>query len=306
MKLYFAPMEGITPYTFRNTHDEVFGGCDEYFAPFIVPSENERISRKTIRDIIKDNNSVKVRAQVLCSSGEAFVQFADRIKYAGFDEVNLNLGCPSGTVVKKGRGAGGLKDTEELDRLLDYIFSHTNAKVSIKTRTGFYSHDEFDGIMDVFNKYPINELIIHPRVREEYYKGVPNMQTFDRAYQGSPLKICYNGNIFTAEDYRKIVADYPNISGVMIGRGAIINPAIFREIRGGKPLSKDEILRFSRLLEERYMTVLKSEVYTLHRLKEIWIFIMQNFPEEKKILKAVKKSNRLTDLNSAIDMLPEF
>lgn len=306
MKLYFAPMEGITAYTFRNTHAQIFGGCDEYFAPFIVPSENERISRKTLRDIIKDNNTVNLRAQVLCSSGKAFVQFAERVKYAGFDEVNLNLGCPSGTVVKKGRGAGALKDLDALDRTLDYIFSNTTTKVSVKTRTGFYSHEEFDEIMKVFNRYPIYELIIHPRVREEYYKGVPNMQTFDRAYHGSPLDICYNGNIFSVEDYKKIAEKYPKLSGVMIGRGAIANPAIFREIRGGKSLTTGELVAFSELLEKRYMEVLKSEVYTIHRLKEIWIFIMQNFPEEKKILKAIKKSNKLSDLNSAISMLPEL
>lgn len=306
MKLYFAPMEGITAYLFRNTHAEVFGGCDEYFAPFIVPSEDERISRKTLRDIIKENNNVKVRAQVLCNSGKALLQFAERIKYAGFDEVNLNLGCPSGTVVKKGRGAGALKDTEALDRLLNYVFLNTTTKISIKTRTGFYSHEEFDEIMKVFNQYPISELIIHPRIREEYYKGVPNMQTFDKAYNSSPLNICYNGNIFSAGDYEKIVEKYPKLSGVMIGRGAIANPAIFREIKGGKPLSTEEIIYFSRLLEKRYMELLKSEAYTLHRLKEIWIFIMQNYPEEKKILKAIKKSNKLSDFNNAIDTLPKL
>ena len=306
MKLYFAPMEGITSYTFRNTHDEIFGGCDEYFAPFIVPSENERISRKTLRDIIKDNNRVPLRAQVLCSSGKAFVQFAERVKYAGFDEVNLNLGCPSGTVIKKGRGAGALKDLDALDSMLSYIFANTNAKVSVKTRTGFYSHEEFDEIMKVFNRHPICELIIHPRVREEYYKGVPNIQTFDRAYNNSSLPICYNGNIFSKEDYERIVEKYPNLSGVMIGRGAIINPALFREIKGGSPLTTEELLTFSRLLETRYMEVLKSEAYTIHRLKEIWIFIMQNFPEGKKILKAIKKANKLTDLNSAIENLPKL
>ncbi|MBR6524071.1 MAG: tRNA-dihydrouridine synthase family protein [Clostridia bacterium] len=306
MKLYFAPMEGITSYTFRNTHAEIFGGCDEYFAPFIVPSENERISRKTLRDIIKENNRVPLRAQVLCSSGKAFVQFAERVKYAGFDEVNLNLGCPSGTVVKKGRGAGALKDTDALDEMLDYIFSNTTAKVSVKTRTGFYSHEEFDEIMRVFNRYPICELIIHPRVREDFYKGSPNMEAFDRAYRTSPLDICYNGDVFSKEGYEKIAERYPKLTGVMIGRGAIINPALFREIKGGKKLATDELLTFSRLLEKRYMEVLKCEAYTIHRLKEMWIFVMQNFPEEKKILKAIKKANKLSDLNSAIEMLPEL
>ena len=218
MKLYFAPMEGITAYTYRNTHAEIFGGCDRYFAPFIVPSESERISRKTLRDIIKDNNSVDLCPQVLCNSAEAFINFANRIRYAGFNEVNLNLGCPSGTVVKKGRGAGTLKDTEALDRFFDKVFSETNIKISVKTRAGYLSHDEFDDILKVYNKYPVDELIIHPRVREEFYSGVPNMDTFDKAYNGSELKLCYNGNIYTKEDFEKIEAKYPKLSSVMIGR----------------------------------------------------------------------------------------
>jgi len=306
MNLYFAPMEGITTYTYRNLHAELFGGCDEYFAPFIVPTDNERISRKTLRDIISENNIVKITPQVLCSSGEAFAEFVKKIKEIGFDEVNINFGCPSGTVVKKSRGAGALKDTASLDSFLDCIFSLTDIKISIKTRTGFYSQNEFDDILRVYNKYPITELIVHPRVREDYYKGEPDMQTFEKAYNTSPSRVCYNGNIFSVEDYENIVNKYPDLNSVMIGRGAIMNPAIFREIKGGSPLKTKELISFSNFLEEKYLKLLGSEVYTLHRLKEIWIYSMMNFPEEKKILKVVKKSNKLSDLNNAVNCLPEL
>lgn len=306
MKLYFAPMEGITPYIFRNTHAEVFGGCDEYFAPFIVPSDNEKITRKTLRDIVKENNTVKIKPQVLCSSTKAFLKFVNKVKEIGFDEVNLNFGCPSGTVVKKNRGAGALKDTFALDKFLNSIFSAADIKISIKTRAGFYSHDEFDRILSIYNKYPVTELIFHPRVREEYYGGIPNMQTFDKAYYNTSLKLCYNGDIYSKEDYERILPDYPDLNSVMIGRGAVKNPAIFREIKGGEPLKTEELIFFSKLLEERFMKLLGSEVYTLHRLKEMWLYAMQNFPLEKKIFKAIKKSNRISDLNSAICYLPEL
>ena len=306
MNLYFAPMEGITTYTYRNAHAEVFGMCDEYYAPFIVPTDNERISRKTLRDILKENNSTKLKPQVLCSSAAAFLEFTKKLMDLGFDEVNLNLGCPSGTVVKKSRGAGALKDPDALDRFLDSIFSTAEVKISVKTRAGFYGHDEFDKLLEIYNKYPITELMIHPRVREEYYNGFPNMQTFEKAYYGSELKLCYNGNIYTKDDYERIGSEYPKLNSVMIGRGAIKNPAIFREIRGGAPLKTGELVSFSKLLEERFLELLGSEINTLHRLKEIWMHAMQNFPEEKKILKAVKKSNRLLDLNNALCCLPEL
>jgi len=306
MNLYFAPMEGITGYVYRNTHAELFGMCDRYFAPFIVPTENERISRRTLRDIIKENNTAPIIPQVLCSNETAFLEFTKKLQTLGFEEVNLNLGCPSGTVVKKRRGAGALKDPEELDRFLASIFSKTDLKISVKTRAGFTDHAEFDTLLGIYNQYPIKELILHPRVREEFYKGESNMQTFAKAYCGAKSPLCYNGNIETVADYQRIVAEYPNVSSVMIGRGAITNPAIFREIQGGPPLKTKELLVFSGLLEERYLKLLESEVYTLHRLKELWLYAVQNFPEEKKIMKAIKKANSLSDLNGAIHCLPEL
>ncbi len=306
MKLYFAPMEGITGYIYRNTHAEFFGMCDLYFAPFLVPTENERISNRTLRDILPENNAAPIMPQVLCSSGQAFLEFSKKLCALGYDAVNLNLGCPSGTVVKKKRGAGALRDLTFLKEFLDALFACSGIRISVKTRAGFYAHEEFDEILRIYNQYPISELIVHPRVREEYYQGVPNMSTFDTAYYGSSLKLCYNGNIETVQDYERIIKEYPNLNSVMIGRGAIRNPAIFREIQGGPPLRTKELLAFSGVLEERYLKLLQSEVYTLHRMKEIWLYAIQNFPEETKILKAIKKANRLADLNRAIHCLPEL
>lgn len=307
MKLYFAPMEGITTYTYRNAHNELFGGCDAYFAPFIVPAENERISRRTMRDIAPEYNRVeKLIPQVMCNSAESFDKFIVKLKELEYTELNLNLGCPSGTVVKKGRGAGALKELYTLDKLLDSIYSQNDIKVSIKTRAGFYDHSEFDDLLRIYNKYPASLLIIHPRVREEYYKGVPNVDTFERAYNGTDLPLCFNGNINTVNDYLEIAGKFPKLDSVMIGRGAIANPAIFREIKGGVPLKTEELVAFSCLLEERYMQLLQSERYTLHRLKELWIYAIQNYPEEKKIAKAIKKAEKLCDINSAISCLPEL
>ena len=306
MNLYFAPMEGITTYTYRNTHYELFGGCDEYFAPFIVPTDNERLSMKTLRDIKAENNIVKPSAQVMCTTGTAFCEFVKKVKPLGFTKVNLNLGCPSGTVVKKQRGSGALKDTNALDRFFDYVFDNADIEVTVKTRAGFYSHDEFPVLYNIFSKYPIKELIIHPRVREEYYRGVPNMETYDFAYRNKTHSLCYNGNIFTGHEYEEFIQKYPLTDSVMIGRGAVRNPAIFREIKGGGALKTQELINFSNILEKRYYKLLQSERYTLHRLKEIWIYSITNYPNEIKIAKAIKKSNKLSELNSAINCLPEL
>ncbi|MBQ4145774.1 MAG: tRNA-dihydrouridine synthase, partial [Clostridia bacterium] len=143
MKLYFAPLEGITTFTYRNTHFEMFGGCDEYFSPFLTPTDNERLSAKTMRDILPEKNTVNLRVQCLANSGEAFINLVEKISRYGYNEVNLNLGCPSGTVVKKSKGSGALRNLDQLYSFLDYIYSHSKMDISIKSRTGFSSHTEF-------------------------------------------------------------------------------------------------------------------------------------------------------------------
>ncbi len=301
MNLYFAPLEGITTYTYRNTHAEMFGGCDAYFAPFITPSDIERVSIRSFRDLMPDKNvGVELKAQVLTSQAESFLKFADKAKEIGFREININLGCPSGTVVKKGRGSGFLRDPEGLDKFFYEVFSKTDVTVSVKTRIGFDSGDEMERLMEIYNKYPISLLTIHPRARMDFYGGMPDMKVFDMAYNMSKNKVCYNGNVFTKEEYEDIIQKYPNLGGVMFGRGAVKNPAIFREIRGGKKLSIEELKEFTERLIKNYNGVLKSDYFTLGKLKEIWMYIMWDYPEEKKVLKAIKKSSKLSDLTGAI------
>lgn len=295
IRLYFAPMEGITTYTYRNTHNEFFGGCNAYFAPFISPSENERVSERHFRDILPENNKgITLVPQTLTNKSEYVLMFEKQLEKIGYGEFNINLGCPSGTVVKKGKGAGFLKDTDGLDAFLEEIFDKKSMKISVKTRIGYSSGDEMGKLTEIYNKYHFDKLIIHPRVREAMYTGVPDMEAFKKAYESSKNKVCYNGNIFCREDYEKIKDEF-NLDEIMIGRGAIANPAIFREIKGGRKLETKELAEFTQLLAERYMNILKSEVFTLKKLKEIWMYMLWNFPENKKFTKAVKKTNSLAD-----------
>ena len=301
IKLYFAPMEGITSYTYRNVHNEMFGGCDVYYAPFISPSENERISERHFRDILPENNKeVTLIPQTLTNRADHFLMFQTQAEKIGYDEVNLNLGCPSGTVVKKGKGSGFLKEPEKGDVFLDEIFQQNKGKISVKTRLGYYDGDEMEKLTEIYNKYDMEELIIHARVREALYKGEPDMKSFKKAYESSKNKVCFNGNIFTKEAYEKLIDEYKGIESVMIGRGAIANPAIFREIKGGAKLENKELVDFTYLLAERYMQVLKSQVFTLRKLKEIWVYILWNFPNDKKFSKAIMKTNSLDDFKQII------
>ncbi len=307
MNLYFAPLEGITTLIYRNAHAKMFGGVDFYYAPFISPSEQDKVNKKGIKDILPELNcGNNLRAQVLTADSAAFLKFAEKIKAIGYDQVNINIGCPAGTVVKKGRGAGFLRNPEGMERFFDEIFTENKIKVSVKTRIGYFSGDEMKRLMEIYNKYPLELLIIHPRTREMLYSGVPDIDVFDMAYNVSKNKVCYNGNIFAVEDFFGIKEKYPGLEGVMLGRGAVKNPALFREIRGGKSLTTGELTEFSEMLIESYVGGIRSEVYTLHKMKEIWVYMLQNFPEEKKIAKAMKKAKTLEDFKSAMYSLPDI
>lgn len=307
MKLYFAPLEGITTAIYRKTHASMFDGVDAYYAPFINPSENSKISKKGMKDILPENNiDINTVPQILTANSDSFLRFIDKIEPFGYDEININIGCPASTVVRKGRGAGFLQYPYLIDKFLDGIFGKCDMKISVKTRIGYSDTDEFDDIIPIYNKYPISLLIIHPRTRDDLYKGVPHIDVFEKAYNNCANKLCYNGDVNSLADYARITEQFPNLDSVMLGRGAIANPALFREIKGGKPITTKELINFSELLIKNYYEVLQSDTFTLHKIKENWVYIIRNFPDEKKIAKAIKKSNTLAEFTSAIHCLPEI
>lgn len=307
MKLLFAPLEGITNFVYRNTHNEMFGSCDEYYSPFITPSEDDKVNRKGLNDIIPENNpDIVIKPQVLTNSAEAFLKFTEKIKAVGYDEVNLNFGCPSQTVVKKGKGSGFLKTPDRVDEFLEAVFRIQPMKISVKTRTGFFEGEEMENLMDIYNKYPIELLIIHPRTRSDFYNGLPDLEVFKRAFYKSKNPVCYNGNINTREDYERICRMFPEVEYIMLGRGLIRNPALSREIRGGERITTGELIEFSKRLADNYQATLRSETFTLNKLKEVWMYMIQNYPEEKKIFKAIRKANKLVDFIGAIECLSEI
>lgn len=259
MQYYLAPMEGITTYIYRNAHARYFGGIDKYFTPFI---SDKNLSSREIRDILPENNTgIPLVPQVLTNSAERFVAVASRIASYGYDTVNLNLGCPSGTVTAKKRGSGFLSVPNELDAFLYEIYEKCPLNISIKTRIGVSDLSEWDRLLDIYAKYPIHELIIHTRLQQEFYTGRThpdaytkagvrltehNVEPQDKASRGIPL--CYNGNIVSAKDLNEIVTavndhavactattehseKYTNIDRVMIGRGIIQNPALVLQLR---------------------------------------------------------------------------
>lgn len=307
MNLYFAPLEGVTGFTYRNAFADLFGGVDKYYAPFISPCVNDRLKGKEIRDILPENNSEKVNLvpQILTNRADYFIKATKQIMTMGYTkEFNINIGCPSGTVVAKNKGAGFLRDTDAMDSFFDEIFSWRDSlldgpDISVKTRIGVNDVDEFAEIMDVYNRYPISELIIHPRTRKQMYRDTPNMEAFDYAVKVSKNPLCYNGDINTKEDYERISQKY-NIDSVMIGRGLIANPQLVNEIKGGKKLTKDMLKTYHDRLYDDFEVIMKADKHLLFKMKEFWNYVSWNFEDEHKCAKLVRKAQNLYKYNQAV------
>ena len=182
--LYLAPLEGITGYIYRNAYQKYFGGIDWYFTPFIAPAKGKPFRHRELADVHPEHNTgIMVIPQILTNHSEGFIKAAKALADMGYDEININMGCPSGTVVSKGKGSGMLADPTKLDHFLEEIFAADICKISVKTRLGMEFADEFPDILDVLMKYPFTEVIIHPRTREDYYGGSVDLAMFDLAVE---------------------------------------------------------------------------------------------------------------------------
>ena len=231
--------------------------------------------------------------QILTNNSEAFIRTAKGMQEYGYEEINLNLGCPSKTVVNGGRGSGFLADREGLQRFLDEIFESLGGKIkiSIKTRLGRYEPEEIGLLMEIFNQYPLEELIIHPRVQKDYYKNTPRLETFGEALEHSKTPVCYNGDIVTAKDYLSLKERFPALECIMTGRGTLRNPALAREIRGGAPASKEEIRRFHDMMYNEYCEDLSGDRNILFRMKDyglIWHLCLQTIKNMPKRLRRLR------------------
>ena len=305
MNIYFAPLEGVTDEIFRSTHHKLFGGVTKYFIPFICPTQHKVFPPKEYRAILPENNAgVPVVPQILTRNADHFVWAACEMAEMGYTEVNLNVGCPSGTVTAKGKGSGMLREPAELRSFLDEVFAKCPISVSIKTRIGFYSVDEWPGILDIYAAYPVSELIVHPRTRGEFYNGAPHAELCAAVLENTELPLIYNGDLFTAGDCQSMLARYPAAKGLMLGRGLIANPAIARQLAGGAALSVSELRYYHDALYRAYAESWPKNAL-LGRMHEIAFYISGCFEDNAKARKAIRKSANLPAYEEAIDRLFE-
>jgi len=306
-----APMEGITNYLYRQAFARWFGGVDRYYTPFLSPNQHHSFQTKEWREIEPENNAgLQVIPQLLTNQSDHFLWASGEIASRGYQEVNFNLGCPSGTVYSKKKGSGLLAEPDMLDRLLDEIFSGNEKaasplRISVKTRLGKEDPEEFVRILAIYNRYPLSELIIHPRVRTEFYKGEVHRELFAYAAENAAAPLSFNGNLFTAQDAEQVLQDFPTVRTIMLGRGMLSDPSLARRLRGGPGLTKEAFMGFHNELLEQNGAMLSGDAQLLHRMKELWPYWHLLFTNGRKYWKEVRKATRLSAYRDAAQRMFE-
>ena len=303
MKIYFAPLEGVTDVIYRRVHRACFSGIDKYFLPFISPTQHCTFTPKEKAALSPaDNAGQNAIPQVLAKNSDYFLWMANEVRDLGYPEINLNLGCPSATVTAKGKGSGMLRDLEALERFLDDIFARSPLPVSIKTRIGYESPDEWPALIELLSRYPMHELIVHPRTRKEFYSGTPHRELCADVFKATDAPFVYNGDLFSAEDCRTLPEYLDGTSAIMLGRGLIANPMLAQELAGGEKLSRAALRNFHDRLFEAYMEKWPATA-VVGRMHEIMKFIACCFEDPHKPLKVLRKATTPAVYNSAVNML---
>lgn len=306
MQFYMAPMEGITGYIYRNAYQKCYGRIDRYFAPFIM---SKRLNQKEIRDILPENNEgMELIPQILTNRVEDFLAIAKAIQSYGYEKVNLNLGCPSPTVTSRNRGAGFLALTKELDHFLEEIFESCPMAISIKTRIGVEDEEEWMTLLDIYEKYPLEELIIHPRLKIDLYKpNTIHREAFGMAMEKSCHSICYNGDIGSIPEYESVIQEFSETEKVMIGRGILRKPWLISDIQNGQKKEtcqyKEELKEFHEELLQGYMDYMSGDKNTLYKMKELWAYMGNSFTNPDRYMKKIRKSQKISEYKVWVDNL---
>lgn len=347
MRYYFAPLEGITGYVYRTVHHKYFPGMDRYYMPFVAPNYTMHFKMKEKQDVDPAHNEGFFAVpQILSGKADETLWAVEELADRGYREINLNLGCPMPTVARKKKGSGLLKFTDELDAYLDGVYEglanrpkdRPPVNLSVKTRLGTDSTAEAESLVQVYNRYPISELIVHPRCQADLYRGVPDREAFFLVLRESVNPVVYNGDLFRPADVeeidrvcREVLAesaapaeggDASAIAGsktalassaapasgrtmesVMIGRGLLADPSLVRQCRGGEKVTAQELGAFHDELYQRYRELLPGDKVVLSHMKELWAYMGKLFPDGAKCLKEIRRANTRVQYEAAVRVL---
>ena len=303
--IHFAPLQGYTDNAYRNVHDAIFGGVEAYYTPFIRIERGE-LRKKDIREALPENDETgKLIPQIIVRDEEEFRFLVDQLREMGHKRIDVNMGCPFPMQTRKGRGAGILSNVEKATSVLNAINSADDVDFSVKMRLGNESADECMALMSALNDTRLTHITMHPRIATQHYKGEVDMARFGDFLSECKHDVIYNGDLTSVDDVKRIESLYPQVKGVMIGRGLLTRPSLAMEYVKGESVSDEKLLKMvmrmhGELLDE-YSQTLQGDGHLLMKLKTFWEHLESVIGHKQ--YKLIKKAINMTKYNAAIAMI---
>ena len=290
LRLSLGPFQGITDAPFRNVFKKHFGDVDKFYTPFFTGIQKDHAKNLQVEEI-------------LSTDAEEILRFAKQCKELGYHEINLNMGCPFPRVANKKRGSGLLPYPEKIDALLGRVFEQIDLKFSVKCRLGYFSPDEIVPVIEVFNQYPLSELVIHPRIGKQLYKGEADVKRFAELIPSIKAPLVYNGDIVSVESFERIREEVKPVDEFMLGRGLLANPFLAEEIKFSGNPSAERLHDYVNDLYENRLRHAGGSPKVLGRMKELWSYLMYSFDEPQDVWRKVKKLNALKEYEEAVEAI---
>jgi len=295
--LVLAPLRGFTDCTFRDVFCRHFSGLDLAVTPFISTLDTRRIKPSHLKDVLPPNNlRLPIVPQIIGNKAQNFIRLATRLYELGHETVNWNLGCPFPMVTKKQRGSGLLPHPEKIDAFLEKTVAAIPNRLSIKTRLGHHKADDILKLMPIFNRYPLDEIIIHPRTAGQMYAGTPDLEAFAQCLDQSRHPVTYNGDIDSLAAFEALAARFPRVRCWMIGRAAVANPFLPAIIKAGRDDFTQKVALFRNFYEdlfEHYRRLFSGPGHLLDRMKGFWTYFSQSFENGQRIRRKIHRTHKL-------------
>ena len=306
--LSLGPFQGITDAPFRNVFKRHFGGIDKYYTPFFTGIHKEEHAKNLQGEEIDPhyNDVETLTPQILSTDAEEILRFAKQCQQLGYKEINLNMGCPFPRVANKKRGCGLLPYPDKVEAMLERVFEEIDIKFSVKCRLGYFDPKEIDAILPIFNKFPISELIIHPRIGKQLYKGEADVECFKALIPYINAPLVYNGDIVSEESFNRISNAVQPVNQFMLGRGILANPFLAEQVKNDKASTHDKTERLHNYVIDLYEDRLRhagGSPKVLGRMKELWSYLMNSFEEPQVVWRKIKKINALKEYEEAVETI---
>lgn len=303
LPVHFAPLQGYTDAPYRSEHAAIFGGVDVYYTPFIR-IERGTFRTRDLRNLSKAANvGFRLIPQIIASNAEECRTLVDLVAQNGYNEVDINMGCPFPMITSKRKGSGILPSPELVNDVLQVIENYNDINFSLKMRLGQFNFDECLNLLPVINKSRLQHITLHPRIGTQQYKGDCNMEMFKQFYEGCKHSIVYNGDVCSIADFQRIEAQFPKLAAIMVGRGLLANPALAQEYRSGETLQNAEYMKKVRLFHANLLTYyeanLNGESQILEKMRSLWEYLLPN--GDKKCKKKIAKTTSLRNYKVYVD-----